>query len=122
MYKLGRGGNSIIRQSDGAFIPVQPGNRDYDEYKEWLAQGNHPDPPEHDDAMTQLRAERDRRLSECDIPWSLGDYDHPDKGQWTNYRNFLRQLPSRIEAGETEAPTLDENYELVYNSWPTKPE
>ena len=35
MYKLGQGGNSIIREY-GAFIPVQPGNRDYDEYKEWL--------------------------------------------------------------------------------------
>ena len=122
MYKLGQGGNSIIRQSDGAFIPVAPGNRDYDEYKEWLAQGNHPDPPEHDDAMTQLRAERDRRLKECDTPWGLADFDHPDKGKWINYRNFLRQLPSHIENGERPAPTLDENYNLVYNNWPTQPE
>jgi len=37
-------GTSIIRLSDGAFIPPDPGNRDYREYLDWLEAGNTPEP------------------------------------------------------------------------------
>jgi len=43
MYKLTKT-SSIQRISDGAFIPVDPGNRDYAEYLEWRAAGNTPEP------------------------------------------------------------------------------
>lgn len=46
MYKLTRDNNSIIRLTDGAHIPMAPGNRDYNEYQEWLAAGNTPEPAE----------------------------------------------------------------------------
>lgn len=35
----------IIRTSDSMFIPNAPGNKDWDEYELWLAEGNTPDPP-----------------------------------------------------------------------------
>jgi len=35
---------SIIRLSDGAFIPNDPGNRDYREYLKWVEDGNTPEP------------------------------------------------------------------------------
>lgn len=49
MYKLVRDystGNivSILRLLDTTFIPFDPGNRDYQEYLEWVAQGNEPEP------------------------------------------------------------------------------
>ena len=34
----------IKRLSDNAFIPFDPDNTDYQEYLEWLADGNTPEP------------------------------------------------------------------------------
>ena len=42
MYKLTE--NSITRLSDGASIPIAEGNRDYQEYLAWVAEGNTPTP------------------------------------------------------------------------------
>lgn len=42
MYKL-IGTKSVKRLLDGACIPFADGNRDYEEYKQWLAEGNIPE-------------------------------------------------------------------------------
>lgn len=43
MYKL-IGTKSVKRLADGAYIPFADGNRDYEEYKLWLEEGNTPEP------------------------------------------------------------------------------
>jgi hypothetical protein len=43
MYKL-IGIIGVKRLSDGASIPFADGNRDYEEYKQWLSEGNTPEP------------------------------------------------------------------------------
>ena len=43
MYQLTTG-SSVLRLSDGAFIPPDPGNRDYAAYLAYLADGNTPEP------------------------------------------------------------------------------
>ena len=43
MYQL-TSGEAILRLSDQAFVPPDPGNRDYREYLDWLDAGNTPEP------------------------------------------------------------------------------
>jgi hypothetical protein len=41
-YTLTSQSDIIIRDEDGAFIPMDPDNIDYQEYLVWLDQGNEP--------------------------------------------------------------------------------
>lgn len=44
MYKLTDSPSIIVRIADGAYIPADPDNTDYQAYLEWLAEGNTPEP------------------------------------------------------------------------------
>jgi len=46
MYKLGIRPNNVIRLSDGANIPFDLDNTDYQAYLKWVAEGNTPLPAE----------------------------------------------------------------------------
>lgn len=42
-YQLTQTDSTIYRTADGAFIPVDDGNSDYQDYQSWLGDGNTPD-------------------------------------------------------------------------------
>ena len=47
MYKINKSlgiENGVIRTADGACIPFEPTSIDYQEYLDWLAEGNTPQP------------------------------------------------------------------------------
>jgi hypothetical protein len=52
-------GDCILRTADNAFIPLDPANRDYAEYLEWVAQGGVPEPaPEPEPVPEPTAAEK----------------------------------------------------------------
>ena len=56
MYKQSNDPNktvqvSVVRLSDGASIPFDPANTDYQAYLAWVAEGNEPSPP--DEAVSE---------------------------------------------------------------------
>ena len=46
MYQLTAYPNIIMREADGAFIPNDPANRDWQAYQAWVAEGHTPTPAE----------------------------------------------------------------------------
>lgn len=49
-YQLTAEGDIIRRLEDNAWIPADPGNRDYQAYLAWLDDGNTPEPAEEPNA------------------------------------------------------------------------
>ena len=91
-YTLTANENTIIRDEDGAFIPTDPDNMDYQKYLAWLDEGNEPTP------YTPPPAEaEDNRMAETQTPnfkWTKPDIG----GDATVWGNVLNQTIDAIDA------------------------
>jgi len=57
----------IKRLSDNAFIPQDPANTDYQQYLEWVSQGNEPLPPDPEPTPEPLTPEQKLQASGLSI-------------------------------------------------------
>jgi len=89
-------------------IPFDEANVDYQEYLEWVAEGNTAESV--DDTLTwdNIRATRDQILRETD--WTMTTGASVDQAQWAAYRQNLRDLPQTYK---------DKTPDDVV--WPTQP-
>tara|TARA_B100000945_G_C20281006_1_gene548599 strand:+ start:118 stop:468 length:351 start_codon:yes stop_codon:yes gene_type:complete len=99
---------SITKKVDGnqvMSIPLDPDNIDYQEYLEW-AKTNTADPADGK-TWNDIRADRDRRLTETD--WTqTPDVPQETIWKWKTYRQDLRDIPQK----QTDPTNI---------TWPTKP-
>jgi DNA-binding XRE family transcriptional regulator len=119
MYKLTQSENTVQRLSDNAFIPFDGGNRDYQEYLEWLSEGNTPEPyiPPPPPPVTQVTAYQAKiQLSRAGlydtVVTTVNTSDNPElKIAWEVATTFERNSPFILalqpELGLTDAQVDD---------------
>ena len=89
-------------------IPFDEANRDYQEYLEWVAEGNTAEAV--DDTLTwdDIRSTRDQILRSTD--WTMTTGATVDQAQWAAYRQVIRDIPQTYK---------DKTPDDVV--WPTQP-
>ena len=99
----------IVKTVDGikSYIPFDEANTDYQEYLEWVAEGN---TAEDIDGLTwdDIRSKRDSILSSTD--WTMTTGATVDQAQWAAYRQVIRDIPQTYK---------DKTPDDVV--WPTQP-
>ena len=126
MYKLTDSPSIIVRIADGACIPTDPANTDYQAYLEWLAEGNTPlpvDPPTPEQIMQRLEArvqfwldEQARALGYDDIKSAVTYAEEPAVPKFQQEGQAMRRLRSlvwarcyeilaQVQAGQRSIPT-----------------
>ena len=105
----GKTGMYILRKTDGAHIPCLEGNRDYQEYLEWVAEGNTAEAADTETlTWDSIRATRDQILRDTD--WTMTTGATVDQAQWAAYRQVIRDIPQTYK---------DKTPDDVV--WPTQP-
>ena len=103
--------NSIRRiLDDGTIscIPEDANNTDYQEYLEWVAEGNTAEAADTTLTWDDIRATRDQILRETD--WTMTTGATVDQAQWAAYRQVIRDIPQTYK---------DKTPDDVV--WPTQP-
>ena len=90
-----------------SFVPICPGNIDYEEYLEW-AKTNTANAVDSSLTWDDIRLKRDTLLMSTD--WTMISDTSVDQAAWKTYRQALRDIPETYKDKEPS--------EVV---WPTQP-
>lgn len=111
MYKL-IGQNSVKRLADGACIPFADGNRDYEEYKLWLADGNTPEPEYTEEELNEQRIQAIKSkaseliTSKYSIVWQL---NHPRTDErYINEYTWIDNIRAISNTAEANGTNLED--------------
>ena len=121
MYKLTQSEKTVQRLSDNAFIPFDGGNRDYQEYLEWLAEGNTPEsyvpppaPPVTQVTAYQAKIQLSRAGLYDSVVTTVNTSDNPElKIAWEVATSFERNSPF-ILALQPELGLTDEQVDDLF--------
>lgn len=107
MYKL-TGINAVIRRSDGAYIPEDDANSDYQQYQLWLAEGNTPepvDPPSSEQLYAKWKADRQAKVDAItvEVDGMVFDGDEISQGR------MARAVTAADQLTDTTPWTLHDN-------------
>jgi len=100
--------NMILRTEDGAYIPKDEANTDYQEYLEWVKTNTVEAIDEDTLTWDNIRATRNKILKDTD--WTMTTGASVDQAQWAAYRQNIRDIPQTY-SGKTPDEVV----------WPTQP-
>jgi len=80
------------------WIAPDPANGMYQEYLEWVAEGNTAQPADQPEAWEAIRQKRDKLIRDSD--WTMIPGASVDQAQWSAYRQILRDLPQTYTNAE----------------------
>jgi hypothetical protein len=103
VYRLTQSETTVHRLTDNAFIPFDGGNRDYQEYLEWLAEGNVPEPLPVDVAA-EKKAYQEK--IDTDAETARLQFITPGSGMALTYQEKFAQAQAVADMGEVAANAL----------------
>lgn len=116
MYQLTHFGH-ILRLTDGACIPPDPANTDYQDYLIWLGAGNEPTPAgslpvPHRVSAWQIRKALNLKGWRTDVESFVAQADQTTQDGWNHEQNFCRDDPLVVGAGQVLGKTEEEMDDL----------